>query len=182
MTWDLSRGFDTASQPDDELPAGAAQPAFEWQTVTAERTGLVNIARYRTRRRGAASSGTGRDLVYARSTMTGTRTQRMKLDFAYSDAVHIFVNGRLVFAGDSAFSSRYPLFLGIASLGHDAVFIDLQPGRNEIVLAVEEKFGGWGFAARLDPLVQRKSLAAEEEHHCSSPSAYHRRMRTTAVC
>ena len=39
MTWDLSRSFDTASQPNDELPAGAAQPAFEWQTVTASAPG-----------------------------------------------------------------------------------------------------------------------------------------------
>ena len=33
-----------------------------------------------------------------------------------------------------------------------AVFMDLRPGAKEIGLAVSENFGGWGFAARLEPL------------------------------
>ena len=90
--------------------------------------------------------------MFARSVITASRAQRMKLVFAYSDRVHVFVNGRLLFAGDSAFQSRDPSFLGIASLGPDAIYVDLRPGPNEIVLAVSEKFGGWGFAARLEPL------------------------------
>jgi hypothetical protein len=65
---------------------------------------------------------------------------------------HLFVNGRLLFAGESAFAVRDPSFLGIASLGPDAVFVDLVAGANEIVLAVSANFGGWGFAARLEPL------------------------------
>jgi hypothetical protein len=76
----------------------------------------------------------------------------MKLVFAYSDRVHVFVNGRLLFAGDSGFQSRDPSFLGVAALGPDAIYVDLRPGPNEIVLAVSEKFGGWGFAARLEPV------------------------------
>jgi hypothetical protein len=66
--------------------------------------------------------------------------------------VHVFVNGRLLFAGDSTFQSQDPSFLGAASLGPDAIYVDLRPGSNEIVLAVSEKFGGWGFAARLEPI------------------------------
>jgi hypothetical protein len=117
--------------------------------VTAENSGLVNIAEYRRRTR---SSDSSLALVFARSIITASRAERMKLVFAYSDRVHIFVNGRLVFAGDSAFQARDPSSLGIASLGPDAIYVDLHPGPNEIVLAVSEKFGGWGFAARLQPL------------------------------
>jgi hypothetical protein len=76
----------------------------------------------------------------------------MKLVFAYSDSVHVFVNGQLLFEGDSAFARRDPSFLGIASLGPDAVYVDLHAGANEIVLAIAENFGGWGFAGRLEPL------------------------------
>jgi hypothetical protein len=152
LSWDLSPAFETVSQPDDVLPARGAIAATAWTSVTAERTGLVNIARYRASVRTDTSRPESRDLVYARSTIDSTRPQRMKLTFAYSDAVHIFVNGRLVYAGDSAFQSRDPSFLGIASLGHEAVYVDLQTGANEIVLAVSEKFGGWGFAATLEPV------------------------------
>jgi hypothetical protein len=56
-----------------------------------------------------------------------------------------------LFAGNSTFQSRDPSFQGIASLVADAISVDRRPGPNEIVLAVSEKFGGWGFAARLEP-------------------------------
>jgi hypothetical protein len=148
-TWELSPAFETTLVKDDVLPERAALSAFAWTSVTADSTGLVNIAEYRRRTRTSASSLA---LVFARSVITASRAQRMKLVFAYSDRVHVFLNGRLLFAGDSAFQSRDPSFLGIASLGPEAIYVDLRPGPNEIVLAVSEKFGGWGVAARLEPL------------------------------
>lgn len=149
MTWELSQALDTAKVRPDALPDPAS---LTWTRVGAERTGLVNIARYRASVRTPASPKGSLDLVFAKTTITAARAQRMKLDVAYSDAVHVFVHGRLLFAGDSAFGSRDPGFLGIASLGHDSIYVDLHPGENDIVLAVAENFGGWGFAARLEPL------------------------------
>jgi hypothetical protein len=32
----------------------------------------------------------------------------------------------------------------------DSVYLNLKKGRNEIVLAVAEYFGGWGFICRID--------------------------------
>src|SRR4051812_361692 len=150
--WELSQAFDTATTKPDALPVQPAAAALQWTAVTAENAGLVNIAQYRRGARTPASPAGSRDLVFARTTITSPRAQRMKLTFAYSDAVHLFVNGRLLFAGDSGFAVRDPSFLGIASLGPDAVFVDLHPGANEIVLAVSENFGGWGFAARLEAI------------------------------
>ncbi len=146
--WELSPAFETTAMKDDVLPDRATSGAAAWTSVTAESSGLVNIAEYRRRTRSTPSSLA---LVFARSTITAARAEQMKLVFAYSDRVHIFVNGRLLFAGDSVFQSRDPSFLGVASLGPDAIYVDLRPGPNEIVLALSEKFGGWGFAARLEP-------------------------------
>ena len=84
-----------------------------------------------------------------RHVLTEHAAGRARLVFAYSDAVHIFLNGRLLFAGESAFRSRDPGFLGIASLGPDSIYLDLIPGRNQLVFAVSENFGGWGLAARI---------------------------------
>ena len=148
-TWELSPAFETTLVKDDVLPDRAALSAFAWTAVTADSSGLVNIAEHRRRTRTSASSLA---LVFARSVVTASRAQQMKLVFAYSDRVHVFVNGRLLFAGDSGFQSRDPSFLGVAALGPDAIYVDLRPGPNEIVLAVSEKFGGWGFAARLEPV------------------------------
>jgi hypothetical protein len=147
-TWDLSPAFDTAAVQPDVLPRGLLS-SKEWLPVTAEPSGLVNIAAYR---RGVRASAASLDLVFARTVITSARAQAAKLVVAYSDKVHVFVNGRLLFAGDSAFRRRDPSFLGIASLGPDAIYVDLKPGTNDIVLAVSENFGGWGFAVRLEPL------------------------------
>lgn len=150
--WELSPAFETATTKPDVLPVHTTAAAREWTAVTAESSGLVNIAQYRHGARTPASAASSRDLVFARTIVTSPRSQRMKLVFDYSDAVHLFVNGRLLFEGDSAFGRRDPSSLGIASLGPDAVYVDLHPGANEIVLAISEKFGGWGFAARLEAL------------------------------
>jgi hypothetical protein len=147
--WELSPAFETTAVKDDVLPDRATLPASAWTRVTAESSGLVNVAEYRRRTRTSASSLA---LVFARSIITASRAEQRKLVFAYSDRVHIFLNGRLLFAGDNVFQSRDPSFLGVASLGPDAIYVELRPGPNEIVFAVSEKFGGWGFAARLEPL------------------------------
>jgi len=150
--WELSPAFETATTKPDVLPARNPNAAREWTAVTAESSGLVNIAQYRHAARTPSSALSSRDLVFARTVVSSPRSQRMKLVFAYSDEVHLFVNGRLLYEGDSAFARRDPSSLGIASLGPDAVYVDLHPGANEIVLAVSEKFGGWGFAARLEAI------------------------------
>jgi hypothetical protein len=148
--WDLSPTFDTTTTRADSLPD--TRPASGWTSVTAESSGIVNIGQYRPSVLPAGSPASRRDLVFARSVVNASRAQRMKLVFAYSDAVHLFVNGRLVFEGEAAFRARGPAFLGLATLGPDAVYVDLRPGPNEIVLAVSETFGGWGFLVRLEPL------------------------------
>ena len=149
MDWQLSNALDTARVRDDTLPD---LKGLAWSAVRAEDSGVVNIGRYRkSARTGASSPAAGRDLVFARTTIASVKPRQARLVFAYSDAVHVFLNGRLLYAGESAFRSRDPGFLGIASIGPDALYIDLVPGSNELVLAVSETFGGWGFAARLEP-------------------------------
>jgi hypothetical protein len=46
---------------------------------------------------------------------------------------------------------RQPGFLGLLDLESDAVYLPLKKGDNELVLAVTEFFGGWGFMCKLAP-------------------------------
>jgi hypothetical protein len=41
--------------------------------------------------------------------------------------------------------------LGLLNPDNDAVYLQLKEGDNELMLAVTEFFGGWGFICRLDP-------------------------------
>jgi hypothetical protein len=150
-TWELSPVFDTARVPPDRLP-GDEVPKIAWLKVSPEPSGFVNIARYRAPvvAREVKPAADSRDVVFARTVVTAGLPTRVRLVFAYSDAVHIFLNGRLLFQGDSRFRARDPGSLGIASLGPDVLYLDLKGGDNELIFAVSETFGGWGMAARIE--------------------------------
>ena len=91
-------------------------------------------------------------VVYARTTIDSDRDQVKKLYIGYSDDVSVFLNGKILYRGRSAQSFRDPGFLGIMNPENDAVYLPLKKGKNELVLAVSELGGGWGFICRLSEL------------------------------
>jgi hypothetical protein len=75
------------------------------------------------------------------------------MSLGYSDEVTVFLNGRPLFTGRSAYRYRRdPGFPGIMDVEDDGVYLELKRGRNELVLGVAEYFGGWGFICRLDDM------------------------------
>jgi hypothetical protein len=159
VRWSLSPVYD-ALERDPERPLSAADKAgIAWQTVEAEPPGIVAIYRYRVAphprvtfqsdwsTRLTPQPGTG--LIYARTTISADRDEVRKLSLGYSDEVTVFLNGRILYRGRSAQSFRDPGFLGIVSADDDALFLPLRKGTNELVLALSELGGGWGFVARL---------------------------------
>ena len=157
--WELSDAFDVAQKGPDQLPTASELKAMKWQQVGVEPPGMVVIDRYRrspsivrffaepSERVGKRE---GRKVVFARTVIYSDRDQVTKMNIGYSDEVTVFLNSKPVFTGLSAFRYRDPGFLGIMDVENDAVYLDLKRGRNEIVLAVADYFGGWGFICRLD--------------------------------
>jgi sugar lactone lactonase YvrE len=76
------------------------------------------------------------------------------LHLGYSDVVSVFLNGRLVFAGDSSYQSRDPSFLGVVGF-FDTVALPLRKGQNEVLISLAEIAGGWGFMARDGEAIQQ---------------------------
>jgi len=91
----------------------------------------------------------GTKVVYARANIDSDREQVKKLCLGYSDEVSVFLNGQILFRGRSAQNFRDPGFLGIVDPENDAVYLSLKKGKNELVLALSELGGGWGFICRL---------------------------------
>jgi hypothetical protein len=157
--WELSEAFDVTRRNPEALPGAAALGALKWQAVGVETPGMVVVDRYRrgpskvvsfadpSRRVGARPE---RRVVYARATIYSDREQVKRMSLGYSDEATVFLNGRPLFTGRSAYRYRDPGFLGIMDVEDDAVYLDLKKGRNELVLAVAEYFGGWGFICRID--------------------------------
>lgn len=158
--WTLSPSFDALAR-DLEKPLSAAEAgAVKWQEIEAEAPGFVAISRYRESPRTRVTFAndiskrlepqTGMKVVYARTTIQSDRDQVRKLNLGYSDDVSLFLNGSIVYRGRSAQYFRDPAFLGIMDAENDAVYLPLKKGNNELVLAVSELGGGWGFICRLE--------------------------------
>lgn len=135
---------------------------MHWDDVEAEPPGLVALNRYRPSPHPRVSFANdpskrldpqpGSAMVYARTTITADRPQVKRLALGYSDEVSVFLNGHLLYRGRSAQYFRDPGFLGIMSPENDTVYLPLQAGPNELVLAVVELGGGWGFIGRLSAI------------------------------
>lgn len=135
--WELSQAFDMTQIDLERTPEQQGITDITWRKVNSDPSGLVDIARYEGRKSIA-------DCVFARTTIQADKDTVLNLKFGYSDAVFVFINGNLIFFGNSAYRQRDPSFLGIVGL-NDAVYLPLKKGDNELLLLAAESFGGWGF-------------------------------------
>jgi hypothetical protein len=162
--WSLSPSYDALARNLERPLTRAESDSIQWQEVEAEAPGFVVINRYRESPHPRVSFANdwskrldpqpGMKVVYARTTIESNRAQVKKLLLGYSDDVSVFLNGAIVYRGRSAQNFRDPAFLGIMNPENDILYLPLRAGRNELVLAVAELGGGWGFIGRLADLDQ----------------------------
>jgi hypothetical protein len=157
--WSLSPSYDALERNLERPLTPFESGAIHWQDVEAEPPGFVVLYRYREAPHPKVSFANdfskrlepqpGMKVVYARTSIDSDRDQVKKLYIGYSDDVSVFLNGKILFRGRSAQNFRDPGFLGIVNLEDDAVYLPLKKGSNELMLAVSELGGGWGFVCRL---------------------------------
>jgi hypothetical protein len=159
--WSVSPSYDALARDLERPPTRAEADTMRWESVEAEPPGFVVLYRVREAphlRVTFANDFTkrlepqpGTQVVYARTVIESDKDKVKKLELGYSDEVSVFLNGRILYRGRSAQNFRDPAFLGIVNPENDALYLPLRKGRNELVLAVSELGGGWGFNARLTP-------------------------------
>ncbi len=160
--WSLSPSYDALARNLERPLPPSEIDTIHWQDVEAEPPGFVVLYRYRDAPHLTVSFANdfskrlepqpGMKVIYARTTIDSDRVQVKKLYIGYSDDVSVFLNGQILFRGRSAQNFRDPGFLGIVNPEDDAIYLPLKKGRNELMLAVSELGGGWGFICRLAAL------------------------------
>jgi len=80
--------------------------------------------------------------VFAKITIASDKSQTKLFEFGYSDRVVVILNGKPLYRGNNNFRSRDYRYLGSIGL-FDAAYLNLNKGKNELLLAVSENFGGW---------------------------------------
>ncbi len=150
--WHLSQAFKLSRIDIEKYPDEKFLSSIEWQEVKSEPSGLIDIAR------SVKRVGTEPDVVLVKTSIDLDKDRILKLNFGYSDAISIFLNGQLYFFGNSAYRQRDPSFLGIVGL-NDVVYLPLKKGSNELLLMIAEVFGGWGFMCQDgDAIFEQKGL------------------------
>jgi sugar lactone lactonase YvrE len=152
--WELSQPIAPMKINRDLSPHAQDIGEIEWQKVTADRSSLVDVARFLEHQPQLPQC------VLARTAITVEQPERRKLLFGYSDEISVFLNDELLFRGDSAFKVRDSEFMGVVGL-NDAVVLALNQGKNELLFVVTESFGGWGFMARTESLRTDPVLLAD---------------------
>ena len=140
--WSVSTAFAEGEVSDRLELSPNWSSTSDWQRLAVESHGIANISRILARSRET-------NTVYLATQIVTASPQRKRMRFGYSDRLRLFLNGQLIFDGDSGWRARDFRFLGTIGL-FDAVVLDLQPGENVLTDAVSETFGGWGWLAAIE--------------------------------
>lgn len=126
-----------------ELDAGLLAGQV-WQTLEIDEAGVGNLAKI---------SGRTPEIntLFVRKILTADAAKTVRFQYGFSDRVTVFLNGRAIAYGDDRYLSRDYRHLGTIGL-YDSVFLPLKAGKNELIFAVSEGFGGWGIKAAMDPV------------------------------
>ena len=141
--WQISAPFDPPKGPIRALPESIV--SGRWQTVAAEPSGLVVLERVL-----PLPKDVERPAALAKLVIDSPSARVRRFDFGYSDEVTVFLNGQPLFTGDAHYSHDNPRQEGLIGFWQGTLYLPLQKGRNELILAVAEVFGGWGLMGRLE--------------------------------
>ncbi|GLU54429.1 hypothetical protein [Dyadobacter frigoris] len=143
--WQVSKPFETPEKVDfsyDFIP----KPDQTWETITAERMGLVNL----TRKFGGSEK---RRMVWLKLNVDSKSAQNKKINLGFSDEVWVMLNGRFLYTDKNAYGR--PMMkapFGRCSIENASFSIPFKAGKNEILMAVANDFFGWAIVARLEDM------------------------------
>ena len=145
-SWEVSDKF-SEEQLMNEPDVSALIERSKWVgSIEVEEGTAANISRIHN-----LFDGSGKNTVLARITINSNKDQRKLLEFGYSDRVVAILNGTPIYVGSNKFRSRDYRYLGTIGL-FDGIYLDLDKGDNELVLAVSEDFGGWLVTGRINDM------------------------------
>lgn len=142
--WETSESFVPEKGPVRALPEKTLRG--KWQKVAAESSGLVVFEKHV-----PLPKDVERPAVLARVAVDAPADRVRRFDFGFSDEVTVFLNGQPLFSGDARYSHDNPRQEGLIGYWQGTLYLPLKKGKNEIILAVSEVFGGWGVMGRFEP-------------------------------
>jgi len=147
--WRLSK-FSALPNGKDPMYSEMPGASEQWNTISTERSGLVNLSR----EYGRPVPEPNRALAWLKTTITSDKKQTKKVDIGWTRELWVFVNGKLVYAEQNLFevegARKFPD--ARCSLENGTFTLPLEEGYNEVAVAIANNFFGWGIKLRVaDP-------------------------------
>jgi hypothetical protein len=140
-TWTISDKFEENSLNNiDNLDQIIESRNWDVQ-IGPDGTNVANISRVRKRR------GSPGNTVFAKLDLDSEEAQTKLFMFGYSDRAMVILNGKPLYRGTNLWRSRDYRYLGTVGL-FDSVYLPLKKGKNTLLVAVSEDFGGWGITGK----------------------------------
>lgn len=137
-SWTISDKFKEEQLKDLEGLKGIIAKRKWNNKVNTEEGIAANISRKVTRYDESPKKNT----VFAKIEIESNKKQTKIFEFGYSDRAIVVLNGKPLYKGNNRWRSRDYRYLGTIGL-FDAVYLPLKKGKNTLIVAVSEDFGGW---------------------------------------
>ncbi len=138
--------------PQSRFDAFASQvrSSEDWITAETEPNGTLLISRYVPKASAGAFRLNEMDVVYAGATIHADQAQTIELNFDVSDVGRVYLNGKPEAELNNTIRAKgNALFRGDFSVSTQSVFLELEPGDNDLVFGIAERTNGWGLSARI---------------------------------
>ena len=141
--WQISNKFDEKLLKDPSK-IDSLISTRKWQGKIQVEEGIAaNISRIQLLRDGKPGN-----TVFAKVEIQSDSEQLKLFEFGYSDRVIAILNSKPIYWGTNKWRSRDYRYLGTVGL-FDAVYLNLKKGKNTLLMAVSEDFGGWLITGRI---------------------------------
>ena len=148
--WQVSPSFVPPPAVPQEVPQDVTS-ATGWSTLPTDPSGLLVLFKHRSRPKGSRATA-----ALARVTVQAQEAATRRFDLGYSDVVAVYLNGTLLFSDNDGYSFNFPRRQGLLTPDQASLYLPLKKGKNELVLAVADVFGGWGLMGRFEDLAGLK--------------------------
>ena len=142
-TWKISDKFEETMLSDPNKISSVIKKRKWNHTIKVEEGTAANVSRKLVRYDGQQGN-----TVFAKVTIHSDKKQWKLLEFGYSDRVVAILNGKPIYRGTNRWRTRDYRHLGTVGL-FDEIYLPLKKGKNTLLMAVSEDFGGWLITGRI---------------------------------
>lgn len=151
--WEVSDMFEEKALDNPKNMKSVIKKRTWGRKIYLEEGTAANISRVQLLRNGKPGN-----TVFAKVEIQSSKKQTKLFRFGYSDRVVAILNGEPIYRGTNKWRSRDYRYLGTVGL-FDAIYLNLKKGKNTLLMAVSEDFGGWLITGKFDDTKDIKVLA-----------------------